>query len=378
MTQTYIDVHILQTVPPSNLNRDDNGSPKTAIYGGTRRARVSSQAWKRATRRDFSNHLDTAELGERSLVLAERIGVLIAERSPELGDQALDLAVKAMQTAGLKVEVQRKTNEKTREESVTARTGYLLFLSRAQMEALADLVASAPGHKVGKRDAQKALMGARSMDVALFGRKVADAPELNIDATAQVAHAISVHPVDPEFDYFTAVDDNAPEDNAGAGMIGTVEFNSSTLYRYATVNASELATSLGSVPAAARTVEAFLESFITSMPTGKQNTFANRTLPEMVLVSVRGDRPINLAGAFEDAVTATTGRVGLATSRLIAFAEGVDRTYGAAPVAAYALAVGSAGEGKAGDAIDAYARRVNLPELIEAVGQDVIGRGEAS
>ncbi len=53
MTRLYVDVHVLQTVPPSNLNRDDAGAPKQAVYGGARRARVSSQAWKRATRKSF-------------------------------------------------------------------------------------------------------------------------------------------------------------------------------------------------------------------------------------------------------------------------------------------------------------------------------------
>src|SRR5690606_38059401 len=68
-----------------------------------------------------------------------------------------------------------------------------------------------------------------SIDLALFGRMVADVSDLNVDASAQVAHAISVHAVDNEYDYFTAVDDAKQDDedeDAGAAMIGTVEFNS--------------------------------------------------------------------------------------------------------------------------------------------------------
>lgn len=127
---------------------------------------------------------------------------------------------------------------------------------------------------------------------------VASDPSLNYDAAAQVAHSISTHAVQNEYDYFTAVDDCAPEDNAGAGHLGTVEYNSSTLYRYATVNTAELAEQLGAkeVPGVVR---AFADAFIRSMPTGKQNTFANRTLPDAVYVTIRGDQPVNLCGAFE-------------------------------------------------------------------------------
>lgn len=380
MPQTFIDVHILQTVPPSNLNRDDNGSPKTAIYGGVRRARVSSQAWKRATRADFASHLHTEELGERTLVVAERIAELIREKAPILTEQARDLTVQALKAADITVTVPKPKKGKSGvvAEDEPAKTGYLLFLSRGQMEALADLVVSSDDHKVSKRDAKKALAESRSIDLALFGRMVAEAPDLNVDATAQVAHAISVHPVEAEFDYFTAVDDNQAEDNAGAGMIGTVEFNSSTLYRYATVNATELADSLGSVPAAGRAVEAFLASFVRSMPTGKQNTFANRTLPDLVLVTVREDQPINLVGAFEDAITVTDGRVAEATRRLVAAAQEIDEAYGTAPQAAFALAVGAAAAGAAGEALSAYAERKALPDLVTLVGQKVVERGEAS
>lgn len=153
-----------------------------------------------------------------------------------------------------------------------------------------------------KKACQEALMAAPSVDMALFGRMVADDPSLNFDAACQVAHAISTHAVQNEFDYFTAVDDCAPEDNAGAGHLGTVEFNSSTLYRYATVNACALAENLkADTPQAIR---AFVEAFVRSMPTGKQNTFANRTLPDAVVVMLREDQPVNLCGAFEKPVAA--------------------------------------------------------------------------
>lgn len=156
-------------------------------------------------------------------------------------------------------------------------------MSFAQAKALAELAVAG---STNKKEYQKALGAAPSMDMALFGRMVADDPSLNYDAAAQVAHSISTHAVQNEYDYFTAVDDCQAEDNAGAGHLGTVEYNSSTLYRYATVNVMELAGQLGAEQAA-ETVRAFGEAFLFSMPTGKQNSFANRTLPDAVYVTIR-------------------------------------------------------------------------------------------
>jgi CRISPR system Cascade subunit CasC len=134
---------------------------------------------------------------------------------------------------------------------------------------------------------------------------VADDADLNVDASVQVAHALSTHAAEIEQDYFTAVDDkNIGSNETGAGMIGTVEFNAATLYRYATVNVDLLRKNLaGDNEATARAVEAFVRGFVLSMPTGKQNTFANRTVPDGVIIAVRDDQPINLVGAFEEPVT---------------------------------------------------------------------------
>jgi len=136
---------------------------------------------------------------------------------------------------------------------------------------------------------------------------VADDPALNTDASAQVAHAISTHKVENEYDYYTAMDDRSPEDQAGAGMIGTIEFNSSTLYRYATVAAHDLKKNLGDANVAAKAVKEFVRAFICSMPTGKLNTFANNTPPYSVMLAVRRDQPVNMVGAFETPVKAGEG-----------------------------------------------------------------------
>lgn len=277
----YVDFHVLQTVPPSCINRDDTGSPKTAVYGGVLRARVSSQAWKHAMRKDFAENT-LLDVGKRTKKAAELVKKQILALDSEL--DADKLAKKALENMGI------KSDDKG--------TKALFFMSTAQAKALAALAVAG---STDKKEYQKALRAAPSMDMALFGRMVADDPSLNYDAAAQVAHSISTHTVQNEFDYFTAVDDCAPEDNAGAGHLGTVEYNSATLYRYATVNVLELVRTLGAEQAA-QTVRAFGEAFIRSMPTGKQNSFANRTLPDAVYVTLRQDQPVNLSRAFEKPV----------------------------------------------------------------------------
>lgn len=164
-------------------------------------------------------------------------------------------------------------------------------------------------------------MAQPSVDMALFGRMVASDPSLNFDACCQVAHAISTHAVHPEYDYFTAVDDCAPEDNAGAGHIGTKEFDSATLYRYATVNVEELKGFLGAETAHA--VREFTEAFLYSMPTGAQNAYANRTCQDAIYVAIRNDQPVNLCGAFEKPIRSSEGYVAASKHELCEYAKDV-------------------------------------------------------
>ena len=367
MLRTILDVHVLQTVPPSNLNRDDTGSPKTARYGGVVRARVSSQAWKRSTRVAFDGLLDRNELGVRSKRLVELVGDEIAVQDPSLTDRAFDLAKDVLGKANLKV-ARPRSGDKALEES-----GYLVFLSNRQVSALAGLAVD-----LGRNDepisapaARKAADSEHSIDLALFGRMVADDTELNVDAAAQVAHALSVHAVDNEFDYFTAIDDHKRADadeDAGAGMIGTVEFNSSTLYRYATVDVDRLRDNLGDSAATRRAVEAFTRAFVLSMPTGKQNTFANRTLPDAVLLMLRDSRPINLVGAFEEAVK-DDSRISASISRLAAHASEVHEAYGETPLEAWTF-----GPGDRLAPLSAIATRGTCDSTIAGLGEAVAAR----
>ena len=332
----YVDFHIIQTVPPSCVNRDDTNSPKTAIYGGVRRARVSSQAWKKATRDMFKTQgIRTKKIHE---ILTEKI---VSQGQGILLEDAKKKAEKIINAAGITLS----------KDGEALKTGALFFISPKQVEELAAL---ATRNNYEKKSAQAALNENPTIDIALFGRMVADDPTLNIDACCQVAHAISTHKAETEFDFFTAIDDCSPSDNAGAGMMGTVEFNSATLYRYATIAVHDLKTQLGNADVAAEAVQEFARAFITSMPTGKQNTFANRTLPDYVLVTIRTDQPVNLVGAFESPVKGINGYVESSIERLNAYAKTIYDNYSGEPKKSLIIGNG-----------------VNLPKLLEQLEEGV-------
>ena len=311
----YVDIHVLQTVPPSCVNRDDTGSPKTAVYGGVTRARVSSQSWKRAMRIMFREQFPEEQLGLRT----KKIVGLVA--------------------------------------------GEIERLARLAAEN-PDLIKKGPA-KEAKEAAAAALRAYPSVDIALFGRMVADDPSLNTDACAQVAHSISTHKISNEYDYFTAVDDLSPEDNAGAAHLGTVEFNSATLYRYATVAVHELQKHLGLDTVDA--VKKFVSAFVRSMPDGKQNTFANRTLPNAVLVTVREDQSLNLAGAFEQPVPAGEGGYAAQSAvRLARYAKAVYADFAGEPTASFVT----------GAALKELAEPYPFTKLLDALGDTLNERIE--
>jgi len=295
----YIDMNVLQPVPSSNINRDDTGAPKTALYGGVTRARVSSQSWKRAVRKAFEK--DNVSVGKRTKEAAKLLVKALQAIDSSLDDDAAMAKVtEVFKLAGIKLD---KNNE----------TGALLLVSRGQLNKLAQYAID--NAEMDKKEIKKVLKGDQSLDLALFGRMVGDNPELNVDASAQVAHAISTHEVVPEYDYYTALDDEQPEDNAGAAMLGTINFNSATLYRYANLNMNELIHNLNEADAI-QGATAFIKDFLLSMPTGKQNTFANKTLPSYVMITIRTDTPVNLASAFEEPVTSRNGYVGPSIKRI--------------------------------------------------------------
>ena len=317
----YVDFHVLQTVPPSCINRDDTGSPKTAMYGGVLRARVSSQAWKHAMRKDFAENTPL-DVGKRTKKAAELVKEQILALDPEQ-KKADKMAKDALKYVNI------TSNDKKG-------TDALVFISSAQAKALAELAVEGC---TKDEKYEEVMIKNPSADMVLFGRMVAQKASLNYDAAAQVAHSISTHAVKNEYDYFTAVDD-CQTDSTGAGHLGTVEYNSSTLYRYATVNVMELAGQLGAEQAA-ETVRAFGEAFLFSMPTGKQNSFANRTLPDAVYVTIREDQPVNLCGAFERAVPRSMqGYAEPSKAALAQYAQQMYSSFAEAPAQSFTVGSG--------------------------------------
>ena len=273
----YLDLHVLQTVPPSCLNRDDTGSPKTAVYGGVTRARVSSQSWKKAMRDHFVEHYETDNRGHRTLRVVKLISDMISEKDPA-AKNTMKLAENIINIAGLKTKFDKDEDE--------AKMQALFFISDKQAKSLAEIVLENPKICNSRKAADKnlvieALNKNPAIDIALFGRMAADEIKLTTDACAQVAHVISTHSVNNEYDYFTAVDDLSAQFDAGAGHLGTIEYNSATLYRYSTLAVHNLMEHLEEETKSA--VLEFVKAFILSLPTGKQNTFAAQTLPDAVL-----------------------------------------------------------------------------------------------
>lgn len=296
----YLDIHAIQTLPPSNVNRDDTGNPKTAVYGGVTRARVSSQSWKRAMRKYFLNK-SGKDMGVRTVHVAKYIADIITEKDPSISEKdALSKAEKVLKPAGI--------------STSKGESKVLVFIGKKQAEELAE--AAIAGEK-DKDKLTEILKDNQAIDIALFGRMLASNTNINEDASAQVAHAISTHGVQTEFDYFTAIDDLKPEGESGAAMLDNAEYNSSTLYRYANVAVHELVEQLKDEEKAINTISLFVEAFANSMPTGKINSYANQTLPQMLLVNIRKDRPVNLVTAFEDPIRSKHGYAEASIMRLL-------------------------------------------------------------
>lgn len=278
--------------------------------------------------------------------MAEKINTL----NPELAsEEALEKAKAILAVVGIK-----------KYEKNNIDTKVLLAVSPGQLEKLAKY--SLEHEELDKKEIKQILQGDDSLDLALFGRMVADDPELNVEATAQVAHALSTNEITPEFDYYTAIDDLQSEDTSGASMLGDIEYNSSTLYRYANVNVRELIADLGEKDALAG-INDFIKSFILSMPTGKQNTFANKTVPGYVMATVHSDTPVNLVSAFETPVRSRQGYMEQSIEKLEQEYDDVQQ-FIEKPLAQIILRKGTMAEGN---------KVNNLSELLERVA-DVLNK----
>ncbi|MDQ3460505.1 MAG: type I-E CRISPR-associated protein Cas7/Cse4/CasC [Deinococcota bacterium] len=339
---TLLEIHLLQSFVPELLNRDDTGSHKNCLFGGQLRARVSSQSWKRAMR----DYVRTLELlpAEQRAVRSKRLHEALRNRLEEMGAEEADYVAEAALAYIGAFHIEKsvsddETDPYTRRE---LKSEYLVFLGNDSLDAVADLLkvnwedAKRAGKEVRKfreqlrksekykgglgdkgketlkkavdkalgkellSEIEKAFDGSKAIDLALFGRMLADLPGKNVDGACQVAHALSTHAVAREYDYYTAVDDLKPDDTSGADMIGTIEFSSACYYRYAAIDLEKLRDTLGDTELVKAGLEAFLRAFVEAIPSGKQNSFAAQNPPSFGAFRVQDQaQPRNLANAFE-------------------------------------------------------------------------------
>ncbi len=297
----FIELHMIQNFAPSNLNRDDTNNPKDCEFGGTRRARISSQCIKRAIRLEpvFSKTTQVPT-GERTRWLSLEIKKILVEKGkPEQEAQEKAVAFINALLGGM-------------DSAKPERSKVLFYISLEEKQHIADALIDNwdtldKKVEIIKKDFEKSFENrSSSPDIALFGRMLADDPKLSLDAACQVAHAISTHRVNMEVDFFTAVDDLLAEDESGAGMMGITSFNSACFYRYSCIDWDQLVRNLsGNVDLAKRTIEGFFRASVFAVPTGKQTSFAAHNPPSFLMAVVRKDGLCwSLANAFEKPVYA--------------------------------------------------------------------------
>ncbi|UWE08712.1 type I-E CRISPR-associated protein Cas7/Cse4/CasC [Actinacidiphila bryophytorum] len=339
----FVDIHVLQSVPFANLNRDDTNSVKTVLYGNTVRTRVSSQSWKRAVRERFQEHIGQAALRTRRI--GERVTRELIERGwPQ------DLAQRAgghiAAGSSIKFELAKNPDDPKQVLANKVLTNAMVYVPETAVADLADL---AEQHRTAleeaadvKKPADKSvlpkerietILRSRNGVINLFGRMLAEVDSAGVDGAVQVAHALTTHETDVELDYFSAVDDITSSwgDATGSAHMGHAEFSAGTFYRFATVDLRDLTANIGDEPAAARElIEAFLASFIESLPQAKKNSTAPHTIPGLVHISVRSDRPLSYAAAFERPVRAAAegGFAANSVVELAAYAQAAGKLLG--------------------------------------------------
>ncbi|SFB96901.1 CRISPR system Cascade subunit CasC [Marinospirillum celere] len=285
-TNTRIEYHILQSFPVTCLNRDDVGAPKSAIVGGVPRARVSSQCWKRQVR-----------------LAMQDFGVKLGIRTKK----AEEIFIKACQGAGASEEQAIACGSKI---AAQLSDDTLLFISDTEAAAFAVYAAEKEFDDSKIKDKELAKVAKKvlnpsidALDIALFGRMVAKASEMNVEAAASFSHAISTHKVSNEVEFFTALDDMPGEDARSAHM-GSLEFNSATYYRYISLDIGQLAESMGEADLK-QAVEAFTKALFVAIPHARQTTQSGASPWEFARVLVRKGQRLQVP--FETPVRARDG-----------------------------------------------------------------------
>lgn len=319
----YLDAHVLQNVPLSNLNRDYVGAPKQVTFGGAVRARISSQCIKRAVRLGLeSDGRDGKALRTRKL--PELLRGQLRDQHGLTDDESVQLSKRVFGLAGIKVKRDDDSGDLLGNQLTFTTDDAAAALAKVSFARKDDLLD--PGYKLSKSDKDGLLepLHATNTIVALCGRMLAALPGSNVDGCVQIGHAFTTHRMLLELDYFTAVDDvvQGDSESAGAGHVNDAEYTSGTFYRHCTIDLRSLHNHLsGPHPAASgrETMEAasrFLRQFVVAEPTGKQNTANAHTRASLVAVTMRTDRPVSYANAFDAPVDGTDGYINASISAL--------------------------------------------------------------
>lgn len=326
----FVQLHFLTVYPPSNPNRDDMGRPKTAFYGGVHRLRLSSQSLKRAAR--LSPAMSEALKGNMG-ARTQRLG---DELVKHLRDKGADDG-KACEIAQQVAEVFGKVDDKAAEKNPDhVRIRQLAFISPEERQAAMEMAERAlDGESLDKqvrergKDILRTADGA--VDLAMFGRMLADAPDFNREAAVQVSHAITTHKAEAEDDYYTAADDlKKPAEDMGAGFVGEAGFGSGVYYLYVCIDTGRLVENLAGDRALSRkALEAVTEAFATASPSGKRNSYSHHTRASYIRAEAGDQQPRSLAAAFLNPVGGED-LLGESISRIRKTAADIDNAYGAA------------------------------------------------
>jgi CRISPR system Cascade subunit CasC len=291
----FIQLHLLTAYPPSNLNRDDLGRPKTALVGGTERLRVSSQSLKRAWR---ESDLFEDAMGEWKGIRTKRFG-------NDVYNHLITKGVKEKDAEKWAEKIVSKFGKVEAHKTFKAYMSQLVHIAPEEQQAavaLADLVA-AENREPTDKEVELLRQRPKAVDIAMFGRMLADSPDKNVEAAVQVAHAITVNPVKIEDDFFTAVDDlNKHDEDAGAGHMGEAGFGSGIFYLYLCINKTQLMDNLQDEALVNQAIQALVETAAKVSPTGKQNSFASRAYTSYLLAEKGMQQPRSLSVAFLKAV----------------------------------------------------------------------------
>lgn len=321
----FIQLHLLVSYPPSNLNRDDTGRPKTAIVGDANRLRISSQSLKRAwrTSEEFENAM-SGHLGVRTKEMGVKIFNTLKENN--IDDKKSREWAKLIASQFGKSKSEKKT-----ENNQDLHIEQLAHFSPEEQAAINLLIKDIAASGDAPTDEQLKLLSKpkQAVDIAMFGRMLASSPAFNMEAAVQVAHAITIHKVAVEDDYFTAVDDlNNGDVDSGSAHIGEAGFGAGVFYLYLCINRELLQKNLGDDTALTnQSLQALLNAITKVSPTGKQNSFASRAYAAYALAEIGDQQPRSLAQAFLKPVTGSD-MLARAVSELNKRVDNFDKVYG--------------------------------------------------